>query len=71
MAPFVLKDYAIKKQGLIREVMTKVKTLSTIKNLINKKCGECGWKTFSWISFNYVYCPKCQGLLEEFDMRNE
>ena len=52
-------------------MLTKVKSLNTVKNLINKKCGKCGWQTFSWISFNYVYCPKCQGLLKEFDMRIE
>jgi len=38
---------------------------------LNKRCPRCGWKTYSWISFNYRFCPMCGAELEEYDMRRE
>jgi len=38
------------------------------RSRINKKCSKCGWKTYSFISYDYVYCPKCGSPLEEYVM---
>jgi len=41
------------------------------RRYLNKRCPRCGWKTYSWISFDYRFCPMCGAELEEYDMRGE
>jgi len=44
--------------------MTKtVENNADEKRYINKRSSECGWNTFSFISFDYEYCLMCGQIL--------
>ncbi len=55
-----------------RILIYPIRTLQNPMNEhLNKVCPKCKWQTFSWISFEYKYCPKCKTKLKEYDLRNE